>query len=101
MIKYEDGKIIGGLDSNKDGELSLGLELSIGEALEEAMGAMKKGEKVEVTVEAKAVKYSFEDGKIKITVDTDKDGEVLLSAYVDMAEAFEEIAAAVLKKQLK
>lgn len=98
MIEYRDGHIVAGIDSNKDGENSVSVKLSIAEALQEGFAALKKGEKKEIVVDVKSVRYKFEDGKIIVEVDTDKDGEALLTVDVDMAESFEEIAAKALGK---
>ena len=97
-IKFEDGKLVAGLDMNEDGQNSISIKMSMNEALQEGMAALKKGEKKEVTVEAKAVKLVFVDGKIAVSVDTDRDGEELLSVAVDMTESVEEIASAVFGK---
>lgn len=97
-LKFEDGKIVAGFDSNEDGQASAGLELKVSEAVEEGLAAMKKGEKKVVELEAKKVSLEFEEGKVKVSVDTDGDGEAMLSAFVDLQESFEEISQGIFKK---
>ena len=97
LIKFEDGKIVAGIDSNEDGQNSITFKLSVGEAVQEGLAALKKGEEKSVALEVKKVKLLFIDGKIKITVDTDQDGDALLEVEVDLAESFDEVTSLVFK----
>jgi len=95
-IKVEGGNIVAGLDTNQDGENSLSLKLSINEAIQEGLAALKKGEKKEVSVDAKKVDIVFEGSTIKLKIDTDGDGESLLELELDMVEVLDEAAGSLL-----
>jgi len=86
LIEVKDGKILAGVDTNKDGEQSLSAVVKIDEAIQEAIA---RGEAIEGN---KVVSVKFELTKLKIVVDSDKDGESLLELTVDLAEVYDEIA---------
>ena len=98
MIRYEEGNIVAGMDYDKDGKDSVKVSLSVSEALEEAMAKFSKGEKAEVVLTNQVVRIAFEDGKVVLAVDTDRDGEDLARVEVDMAESFDEISQKVMSK---
>jgi len=47
--------------------------------------------------EKKVVDFKVEDGKLKILVDTNKDGEPVVSLVVDIAEIPDEVVSALKK----
>ena len=53
-----------------------------------------KGVKME---EKKVVDFKVEDGKLKILVDTNKDGEPVISLVVDIVEIPDEVVSALKK----
>jgi len=89
----KDGSLKVGVDSNEDGQNSLDLELSLSEAVGEALS---RGEAVEG---AKLVELKFELTTLVLKVDTDKDGEKLLDLKVDLGEAADEIKSLFIKKE--
>ncbi len=97
-IKFEDGKIVAGLDTNEDGENSVEVRLNLKEGFEEGFAALKKGEEKTISVDAKAVNFVFKDNSIFVVIDTDKDGEELMDVKIDISESFEEIAEGIFKK---
>lgn len=84
-VKFEEGKALFNVDSNKDGEPSLKIELNLTEAVQEIFN---RGGKIEG---AKVVDFSFELTKLKLKLDTDQDGEHLLDLTIDLAEAVDEV----------
>lgn len=82
--EVEDGKLKLGLDSNKDGVNSINLELSLNEAIGEALA---KGAEVEG---AKSVSVAFTGTTLVVEVDSDKDGEKLMKLEINLAEAIDE-----------
>jgi uncharacterized protein (DUF169 family) len=78
-------KLSAQLDVNTDGEPSVSFEMFFAEALAEAL---KKGDAVEGV---KVADFRFEGSKLKLTLDTDKDGEALLKLVIDLPEVFDEI----------
>lgn len=91
-LKVENDKLIADLDTNKDGEAVVKLELSLKEAMQEIFN---KGVEVQ-GVKVAAVK--FEMTKLKVVLDTDKDGENLLTLTVDLGEVFDEVTSLLQKK---
>lgn len=85
-VNYEikDGHLILGGDTNEDGQNSVGLKLSLNEAVEEAF---KKGEAVEGV---KVAQVKFLGTQLQVLVDTDKDGEQLLELTLDIGEILDE-----------
>lgn len=83
--EFKDNKFCFGVDGDEDGNKVLVMKLNLGEALQEAV---KRGDKVEG---ARLVDFKFEGPVMKLTLDTDKDGENLMELEVDMMEAFDEI----------
>lgn len=81
----KDGNLEFGIDSNKDGKNVISGKIMLSEAMQEAFS---KGTAV---AGVKTVDVKFDLTKLKITVDTDRDGEPLLELEVDLAEAFKEI----------
>lgn len=92
-IKVENGAVVFGVDSNDDGQQAITGKLNLGEAVGEALA---KGAAIEG---AKIVDFKFELTKLVLKIDSDKDGQPLLEIAVDLGEAFDEIQAAVQKKQ--
>lgn len=92
-VKVNGSTLEAGLDTNKDGQNSVGLKLHVGEGLQEGIAALMKGEKKVVEVPVKKLSYVFENGEIKVSLDTDQDGEPALEGYVNMGESLEEIAS--------
>lgn len=89
---FEGNKLKVGLDLNEDGEKSVELELSVNEALQEAMRTGKEVEGV------KMVSMKFVGSKMVIVLDTDKDGEPVAKLSVDLMESIDEVKDLVLKK---
>lgn len=48
--------------------------------------------------EKKVVSFEVEDGKLKLVVDPNRDGQPVVSLVVDIAEVPDEVAALFLKK---
>ena len=97
-VKFEDGKLIAGLDTNEDGENVLTAKLNLNEGLQEALGrVLKGGEGEKIVVDAKKVELEFGIGGLKLLVDTDGDGEKLLELDVSLTEAADEITSAIKK----
>lgn len=97
-LELKDGKLVAGLDTNEDGQQSVGLEIAVGESIKEALAALKKGDVKEVKVEVKTLTYTLDGDRLNVSVDSDKDGEASLTAFVDFSESFEEIAEGIFKK---
>lgn len=87
----KDGNLEFGIDSNKDGINVISGKIMLSEAMQEAFS---RGTAVEGV---KSVSVKFDLTKLKIIVDTDKDGEALLVLEVDLAEAFKEISQKINK----
>lgn len=85
-VKAEDGALCLGIDLNEDGEKLMMAKLNVSEAIQEAL---QRGESIEVEG-AKVVGFKFELTKLKLMIDTDKDGEKLLELEIDLAEALDE-----------
>jgi hypothetical protein len=47
----------------------------------------------------KSIEYGFEDGKVFLRIDSDKDGEYLMEIKVSVSEAMQEAMAALTKKK--
>lgn len=92
-VEFKEGALHFGLDSNDDGENSINGKLNLSEAIGEAIS---KGTQVEG---AKVADFKFEGTKLKLKVDSDKDGQSLLELELDLIESFDEIKAATAKKQ--
>lgn len=91
-VKMDMTSLVVTVDTNQDGQPVMTLNLSMAEALGEAMAAFKKGDKpAPVNLDAKAVEVKFEGSKLVITIDSDRDGEKLATISIDLAEAFDEI----------
>lgn len=88
-IKYDiqENNLVIGLDANEDGQNSLEVKLSLSEAIQEAF---KKGVAVEGV---KSATVKFEGTKLIVVVDSDKDGEALLTLSADLFEGLEETGA--------
>lgn len=86
-VVFEDGSLKAKVDPNEDGQAVVDLDLVVSEALEESL---KRGDNPEMP-DAKVVDFKFEGGKLSVVLDTDKDGQRLLSLNVDLAEALDEV----------
>ena len=84
-MKIEDGKISFEIDTNKDGEAAVAGSLNLTEAIQEAVA---RGEAVEGV---KVVDFKFELTKLKLKLDSDKDGQELMELVIDLGEVFDEI----------
>jgi len=91
-VKFDDGKLVFGVDANQDGENSLTARLHMSEAISEMIA---KGGKIEG---AKVVDFSFSGTKLKLKLDTDKDGEEMFDLELDLAESFDEVTSFAAKK---
>lgn len=90
-VKMEGSTFEAGLDADNDGVKSISVKLHLSEGFQEAMAKFKGGEEpAPVKVDAKAVELKFEGGKMKVLVDTDKDGEHLLELEANLMEAVDE-----------
>lgn len=81
---FVDGKAKVSLDSDNDGVPSMGLEVNLKELVQEllAKGETKEGEKV--------LKVSLDGLKVKMEIDSDKDGEKSFVLFADLPESFDE-----------
>ena len=82
--KFEEGKLKIAIDSNRDGENLLDLNLNLNEGLQEIIA---RGEKVE---SAKLVGFEMGIDGLKVKLDTDQDGEELLELKISFVEALDE-----------
>jgi hypothetical protein len=92
-IEVKDGALHVGIDTNADGQNVADLKLNISEAIGEAFA---KGSEVAGT---KVAQFKFEGTKLVLKVDSDKDGQPVLELVVDLGEAYDEVNAALQKKQ--
>lgn len=92
-IEVKDGSLHVGIDTNADGQNVADLKLNISEAVGEAFA---KGQEIEG---AKVVSFKFDGPKLVLKIDSDKDGQALLEVVVDLGEAYDEVNAALQKKQ--
>lgn len=96
-VKYKDGKLVAGLDTNEDGENLLTLKLNVNEAIQEALDKLSKGEESKVALDVKKVELEFGVGGMKLKVDTDQDGEHVLEVDLSFSEAIDEVTSAIKK----
>lgn len=91
-LDVQDGKLSAKIDTNKDGQPVVEMDLHLTEGLQEAIlrGLPTAGGKV--------VDMRFVGTQLHLKVDTDKDGESLLDLKIDLGEGFDEIAGAIAKK---
>ena len=99
-IKFENGILEAGLDTNNDGENAVSVKLDTKEGLEEAFARVLKGESTgeKITLDGKTIEVEFGVGGVKLKVDTDRDGEPLLVLDISLMESFDEIQSAISKK---
>ena len=97
-VKYENGAIVGILDTDKDGKPAVESRIFLKEGFEEGMAAIQKGEEKTISVDAKKVDFKFTAEGIEVLVDTDQDGEPVMSTKVYTGEAFDEISQGIFKK---
>ena len=90
-LKFEDGKMIVGLDTDGDGKNSVSAVVHLTEGMSEIFA---KGGKIEGM---KKVSMEFKDGKFVVKIDTDQDGEESFSFAADLMESLDEISQAVKK----
>lgn len=83
-LKLDDNKVIGAIDSDKDGKNSLKLVINLPEAYQEAF---KRGDVIEGQ---KYVTMKMEGTKLNLEIDTDRDGEKVASIEADLLESFDE-----------
>ena len=83
-VNFEGTKVVAGYDGNSDGENSVSIKLDLGEAFGEVV---KKGE---AKLEVKAISFKREGAKLKVVIDSDKDGEAVLELEIDSLEALDE-----------
>lgn len=94
-LNVESGKLSINLDTNQDGEPVFKASVNLSEALQETM--MRKSS---IAIEgAKIVELKLDVTKLKLKIDTDRDGEALLEFELDLAEAFDEVSGAIAKKK--
>lgn len=91
-VNVEDGKLVLGVDPNKDGQEVVRLRLNLSESVQEAFS---RGEAVEG---AKVVDFKLSSSGIHLKLDTDKDGEELLELELDFMEAADEVGDLISKK---
>lgn len=85
-VKFENGNLILGLDTNQDGEKLIDISVNMNEAIQEAL---QRGESVKIEG-AKVVAFEFNMASLKLIIDTDQDGEKLLDISINLAEAIDE-----------
>lgn len=90
-VKFENGNLSFGLDSNQDGQKSISGKLFLNEAIQEVIA---KGTAIEG---AKVVDFRFELTKMVLIIDTDKDGERLMELEIDLGESIDEATSAFKK----
>lgn len=83
-IGFQGSNLEGGYDGNADGENSVSLKLNLAEVLDE----LKKNGSAEI--EAKKIKIEMDGAKIKVLVDTNKDGENVFEFQADLLEGLQE-----------
>lgn len=83
-IAVVENELLGTLDTNEDGQPSASIKLNLNELVQEAF---QKGGEIEG---AKLAGFKFTLSKLIIEIDTDKDGEKLLTFEVDLGEAIDE-----------
>jgi len=91
-FEVKEGKLAFAIDANADGEASIKGALSVAEGIQEVFS---RGGQVEG---AKLVDFSFALTKLSLKIDTDRDGEELLSIEIDLGEAFDEVKGLFEKK---
>jgi len=81
----KNGVFILSLDADSDGQPSVRMKLNSKESLSEAF------KRQEPILGAKVVSLKFTGTRLKLVLDTDKDGEPMLELEVDLIEMFQEI----------
>jgi len=67
-VKFEEGKLLAGLDTNEDGENVLTFKMNLNESIQEALAKLSKGESTKIVVDAKKVELDFGLNGMKLTV---------------------------------
>jgi len=88
-VKFEEGQLVVGVDTNKDGDKVLEVKVKLSEALAEVLN---KGEKIEG---AKVAALDFAGSKLKLKVDTDKDGEHAIELELSLLELLDEVGVSI------
>ena len=99
-VKFENGSLVAGLDTNEDGQNVMDLKINMQETLEEAFAALKKGEESVVEIDVKKVELKFGAEGMSLTIDTDQDGENSIELDVSLMEAIDE-GGSIFKKEDK
>jgi len=85
-INFEGTVLKVAFDANQDGQPSIELDIKLDEAAKELF---QKGKSVAIEG-VKTVHVGFEGGKLKVGVDTDKDGQDVVDLKIDALEVLDE-----------